>query len=304
MNDTTIERMLFHAPAPMAPPDLLKQLQAGIALPRAMERKQSREARQMQNPLRRWFPALAFSVILLSCAMIIAVQGNWTSDLKRQNEALRVTAAELPQLRERHAVYEKAQAQREELEPLRKDNEEMHRLEAEVSQLHNLTGQIQRLRSENQKLASSLKTIPTTGNTANFFAEAQQDADRIKCINNLKQIGLAMRIWAGDNNDKYPSSFVVMSNELSTVKVLLCPGDKGRSQYSSLSFRDFQDQMSSYQFISQPDDMNYPECVTVKCPIHHNYLLADGSVQSINPDKVTEVMKDGRMYLQQNGPAK
>ena len=26
------------------------------------------------------------------------------------------------------------------------------------------------------------------------------------CCNNLKQIGLAFRIWAGDNNDKYPMS--------------------------------------------------------------------------------------------------
>src|SRR5205814_520043 len=31
-------------------------------------------------------------------------------------------------------------------------------------------------------------------------------AQRINCINNLKQIGLAYRVWAGDNNDKYPPS--------------------------------------------------------------------------------------------------
>jgi type II secretory pathway pseudopilin PulG len=68
---------------------------------------------------------------------------------------------------------------------------------------------------------------------------------RINCTNNLKQLGLAYRIWAGDNNDKYPmqvsainggamelvggsdawKTFQVMSNELSTPKILRCPED-------------------------------------------------------------------------------
>ena len=70
-------------------------------------------------------------------------------------------------------------------------------------------------------------------------------AQKINCVNNLKQIGLAYRIWAGDNNDKYPAAvparlggaresalagdvaaiFLVMSNELSTPKILICPAD-------------------------------------------------------------------------------
>lgn len=68
------------------------------------------------------------------------------------------------------------------------------------------------------------------------------------CVNNLKQVGLAFRIWEGDNNDKYPMAvsvtnggameavlggdaftvFRVMSNELSTAKILYCPEDKLR----------------------------------------------------------------------------
>jgi prepilin-type processing-associated H-X9-DG protein len=70
-------------------------------------------------------------------------------------------------------------------------------------------------------------------------------SSRIGCVSNLKQIGLAFRIWSGDNSDKYPFhisvtnggtmglnngknawlNFLVMSNELSTPKILVCPKD-------------------------------------------------------------------------------
>jgi hypothetical protein len=74
---------------------------------------------------------------------------------------------------------------------------------------------------------------------------AHANGPRIHCMNNLKQLGLAFRIWSGDNNDKYPMAvsvtnggameaiqggaplvvFQVMSNELSTPKILFCPAD-------------------------------------------------------------------------------
>ena len=77
------------------------------------------------------------------------------------------------------------------------------------------------------------------------LASAKTKATRINCVNNLKQCGLAFRIWEGDNNDRYPMDvpaakggtrefvtgadtfrhFQVMSNELSTPKILVCPSD-------------------------------------------------------------------------------
>src|ERR1039457_5034202 len=77
------------------------------------------------------------------------------------------------------------------------------------------------------------------------LASAKRKAQRINCVNNLKQCALAFRIWEGDNNDKYPMDvptakggtrefvtgadtfrhFQVMSNELSTQKILICPSD-------------------------------------------------------------------------------
>jgi hypothetical protein len=295
MTDTTIENILFRAPRPMASPELLKRIQAEIALP---TKKPVAKSTEWQSPLRRWFPALAFGVVMLSCAILFAVQSSWSTNLKRQNEALRAATADLPQLRERHAAFDAAQAQREELVQLRKDNEELHQLQAEVAQLRKLPGEIERLQDENRRLSA----VPTRGtgvvNGETFFEDAKAEAERIRCVNNLKQLGLGVRIWGGDNKDKYPTSLVEMSNVLGTVNVLICPSDKARQAYASLTFGQFQDNMSSYDYLAQRDDYTYPDCIIAKCPIHHNYLMADGSVQQVDPEKWREVKRDGRLYLE------
>jgi prepilin-type N-terminal cleavage/methylation domain-containing protein len=99
------------------------------------------------------------------------------------------------------------------------------------------------------------------------LAKAKARAQRINCVNNLKQVTLAFKVWAGDNMDRYPmavasaqlgakeavgvvaqanpgttpnqnfckgvySIYLVMSNELNTPKILYCPaeGDNSRQQ--------------------------------------------------------------------------
>ena len=68
---------------------------------------------------------------------------------------------------------------------------------------------------------------------------------RISCINNLKQAGISLSVWAGDHDHKFPwelsrrndgtaesigtratfRHFQVLSNELGTPRILICPKD-------------------------------------------------------------------------------
>ncbi len=83
------------------------------------------------------------------------------------------------------------------------------------------------------------------------LAQAKKKAQQIACVNNLKQVGLAFRLWSNDNEEKFPMRvlmpigaaavipmtaaadtyrvFQVMSNELSTPKIVNCPADGDRS---------------------------------------------------------------------------
>ena len=104
------------------------------------------------------------------------------------------------------------------------------------------------------------------------LAESKAKAQRISCVNNLKQIGIATRIYATDNIDRFPWQvpqaeggtaelatpksdpdamldsngrpifdanawlhFQALSNELSNPKVLRCPTDESRTQANSFS---------------------------------------------------------------------
>jgi hypothetical protein len=139
------------------------------------------------------------------------------------------------------------------------------------------------------------------------LARAKSKAQRIACVNNMKQIGLAFRTWAIDNDGNYPFNlstnkggtmelsaagrdgfesnaariFLVMSNELSTPGILVCPADSKRQP--ALNFPSLQPANVSYQMFSGPNiKETNPQEILAICPIHDNVLMCDGSVQSFS----------------------
>lgn len=104
-------------------------------------------------------------------------------------------------------------------------------------------------------------------------------AQRINCVSNLKQISLALRIWEGDNNNKYPMAVSVTNGgamelidagdvagclrvaapELSTPKILICPADTSRIRAKSFS-NGFDNSHVSY-FLSLDATELYPQMI-------------------------------------------
>jgi prepilin-type N-terminal cleavage/methylation domain-containing protein len=84
------------------------------------------------------------------------------------------------------------------------------------------------------------------------LAKSKAKAQRTACLNNQKQIGLSFTLWAGDHNDRFPSTvdaseggskaryktwehFITMTNELVTPKILYCPSDPAKQIASDFS---------------------------------------------------------------------
>jgi len=96
----------------------------------------------------------------------------------------------------------------------------------------------------------------------------QARARQINCVNNLKQLGLAYRIWEGDNGDKFPMAvlaikngedtvrnYQVMSNELSTPRILVCPAD---TRKAAVDFTQLKNQNISY-FVGLDAQDSHPQ---------------------------------------------
>ncbi len=98
------------------------------------------------------------------------------------------------------------------------------------------------------------------------LSRAKGQAKRISCVNNLKQIGIAFKTWSLDSGDGFPMRvtaarggyadylgqrilsavqttsrgtfgyFMVMSNELSTPKIVFCPSENESARVQSSTF--------------------------------------------------------------------
>jgi prepilin-type N-terminal cleavage/methylation domain-containing protein len=99
------------------------------------------------------------------------------------------------------------------------------------------------------------------------LAAKYRRSSRINCVSNLKQIGDACGIWAGNHNKQYPMPFFrltnaagyfqVMSNELETPKILICPSDPEHIPATNFQ-NDFNNSHISY-FINPDASEAYPQ---------------------------------------------
>src|SRR5262245_17456426 len=308
MNDERIKQLLRKAPRSPAPAGLLDKLQSDITLPGRLETK-SVTPTEGVTLIRRWFPALSFAAIFLACIVAIAVQTNQIAGLKHEKATLQTATQNLEQFRRDNAEYQRVKDAHEELERLRRDYAELQQLRTEVAQLRARAQSMDKLKAEN-RLLSAASRPPGQSSADDFFsrnedalAKARAKAEAVACINNLKQIGLAARVWATDNT-VFPPNWLAMSNELATPKILVCPGDKGRTP--ARNWAEFTAANVSYEFLNPNGTEATPYVVLTRCPIHGNVGLSDGSawMGSGLGSTFTLSVQDGKQVFNRINPPK
>lgn len=135
------------------------------------------------------------------------------------------------------------------------------------------------------------------------LARAKQKAQTINCVNNMKQLGIAIRLYAGDNKDQFPAATnwcdAILSNA-GTDKIFKCPaGDASkRSHYA------FNAKLGGMELDKvAPDTVMLFECdggwnasggpeLALTKPRHGRMFVvafADGSVQQVNESRFKQL---------------
>lgn len=112
---------------------------------------------------------------------------------------------------------------------------------------------------------------------------------RIICANNLKQIGMAMKMYADEHDETFPGRFAVIGRYVSEYpRLFICP----TSGNAAGTFETV-DEWTDYVYISGLSETNSPSEILMYCPIENhggeggNILFLDGHVEWLNSEENT-----------------
>jgi hypothetical protein len=295
--EAELEKILRGAPQPPPPADLRGRLISDIKRAPASGPAPARTLRRVNGRswLGDWWPVLAAACLTLACAVVFAVQqAEFSAETLRTSGAASESPASVPSDGAAPASQSSAPEAGAALTPDERD--EIVQLRDAVARLKQEIASLEALGLENQKLRADLAAQTNAAPEFAEVAEAAARAKSIQCVNNLKQLGLAARIWAVDHGDKLPPDFLSMTNELSTAKILVCPADTAHviaNGWDSLTAANI-----SYEYLAANGSEDEPSRVAFRCPVHGHVGLCDGSVQSEVAKRRPSalVWRDGKLY--------
>jgi hypothetical protein len=298
-----LEAMLRRAPVPRPPNDLkaklLRDARRGDLRPAADLGWGGRAWlwTGMEAGWRRWLLLLVPTGIAAALATVAVVQRDEIREMRselQQSAAKPSPAAALGQGAEATGAVAAASDLTDERRDIIRLRELLARLEADAATLA-------RLETENAQLKASMAAARAS--MAPEFKELEgtrERADSIRCVNNLKMMGIAVRVYATDNGDEFPPNMVSMKDDLTTPKILVCPADTGRTPAES--WESYSAANLSYEFLSPgPGKHEFePTRVLFRCPIHGHIGMCDGSVQMAfakdHPERL--VTRNGALYME------
>jgi hypothetical protein len=112
------------------------------------------------------------------------------------------------------------------------------------------------------------------------LAKAREKAQSIRCVNNLKQIGVATMIYASDHADTFPADLTQLDQMGFEPQTLWCPADTAKSPANRWSDLSPENISYTWQGAGFRESRLYPNFILSHCPIHGHVLQADGAVIS------------------------
>ncbi|HEY5233739.1 MAG TPA: hypothetical protein VIK35_09425 [Verrucomicrobiae bacterium] len=151
--------------------------------------------------------------VLIACAVVLFQQRQVQEKLRADAELLRQQVAQLKADNENLSNLADQAKSSQSLPD--EQFTELLKLRGEVGLLRRQTNELGKLREENRQLQSHVSTAPNQ--TGQISSEDLFELHQIHVVNAMKQLGLAMRIYAGDNNGQYATNFDQIKNELGGV---------------------------------------------------------------------------------------
>jgi hypothetical protein len=290
-SESELERILRNAPRPKPPASLSDRLLASFKSA-AQDSSGGRSLRPARmNPWKRWLPLIVPAVATAAFSAALVVQHAELEGVRNEIQQLRDVVTPVVTQAASEPVAGGLPDLRAEIERLRELAESLGR---DVEALESIAAENEALQ---QAIIAFRHAMPPEMKAMGMLSEK---ADSIRCVNNLKQLGLAVRIFATDNEDRFPTDLLSLKNELSVTTVLVCPSDGSR--HAATDWDTLTPANISYEFLSPgPAAHEFePRRVMWRCPVHGHITLCDGSVQmSIaqrHPDWL--VTRDGGVYLE------
>jgi len=203
--------------------------------------------------------------------------------LRETNRESHWKVKDLEQLQAQVAELPKLKLIAQEVEALRRNNQELNSLRNEVATSRKDKAELEQLRLEVARLRASQSALQQEKQQVESDARVNtQQAGIImakaseQCVNQLKQIGLAGRIWAQEHGETLPASFPSIYSLLNNPGTLVCPADPGRQPVQLWEL--LPDDGISYLLKGPGGKAGDPNWVFVECQVHGHSCLADGTV--------------------------